>query len=71
MFLLRYLEVSVIGVIESLLQPRVASLPAHIQATYIQAVIKLFVSIVGGSKGPEVPLSNSKSVSASDDNQNQ
>ena len=70
MFLLRYLEVSVIGVIESLLQPRVASLPAHIQATYIQAVIKLFVSIVGGSKGPEVPLIQNPS-SASDDNQNQ
>ncbi|KAH3732797.1 delta adaptin [Pelomyxa schiedti] len=48
-----YMQLPIVTVMESLLQPRVTSLPAHVQATYIQAVLKLFASLVGGTQPVE------------------
>lgn len=40
-----------LGVVESLLQPRVVHLPAHIQSVYMQSVLKMFGQAAsGGSK---------------------
>jgi len=43
---------NILSVIESLLQPRVVHLPPHIQSVYMQSVLKLFATAIGGSKQP-------------------
>ncbi len=41
-----------VGVVESLLQPRVVSLPGHIQAVFVQSVLKIFGSVASSSSAP-------------------
>ena len=48
-------EVAPEELIELLLQPRIASLPAGIQATFMQSVLKVFAKMAAGSEALKVP----------------
>ncbi len=49
--------------IESLLQPRVASLPAHIQSVFMQSVLKLFASVITEGGGHSQGLVDTEETS--------
>jgi hypothetical protein len=55
-----------VSVIESLLQPKAAQLPSHVQSVYMQSILKIFSAIVSSDSHPS-PSPFSKNLISTDE----